>query len=86
MPRFSGQFCKKWMREGGFFFSEVFFLFSKNFIKSTTAETEYLSYFSWKVHPSGADCPFFMELYNSVNVHDVEKSKIMLHGIKTLLE
>jgi hypothetical protein len=27
-----------------------------------------------------------MELYNSVNVHDVEKSKIMLHGIKTLLE
>ena len=37
MPRFSGQFCKKCMREGGFFFSEVFFLFSKNFIKSTTA-------------------------------------------------
>jgi hypothetical protein len=50
------------------------------------AETEHLSYFSGKVHPSGADCPFFMELYNSVNVHDIEKSKIMLHGIKTLLE
>jgi hypothetical protein len=32
------------------------------------------------------NCPFFMELYNSVNVHDIEKSKIMLHGIKTLLE
>jgi hypothetical protein len=30
-------FVKKCMREGGFFFSEVFFLFSKNFIKSTTA-------------------------------------------------
>ena len=41
------------------------------------AETEHLSYFSRKVHPSGADCPFFMELYNSVNVHDVEKSKII---------
>ena len=116
MPRFSGQFCKKWMREGGSFFSEVFFLFSKNLSnnlnemylpKAATAwatlhdittgsfstldlpivaETEHLSYFSGKVQPSGADCPFFMELYNSVNVHDVEKSKIMLHGIKTLLE
>jgi hypothetical protein len=27
------------------------------------AETEHLSYFSGKVHPSGADCPFFMELF-----------------------
>jgi hypothetical protein len=27
MPRFSGQFCKKWMREGGFFI--LFFSFSK---------------------------------------------------------
>ena len=43
MPRFSGQFCKKCMREGGFFFSEVFFLFSKNFIKSTTAALVTLS-------------------------------------------
>jgi hypothetical protein len=73
------------MREGGFFFAEVI-LFSKNFINSTTAETEHLSYFSRKLHPSEADCSFFMELYNSVNVHDVEKLKIMLHGIKTLLE
>jgi hypothetical protein len=74
------------MDEGGrLFFSEVFFLFSKSFIKSTTAETEHLSFFSGKVHTSGADCPFFMELYN-VNIHNVEKSKIMLHGIKTLLE
>jgi hypothetical protein len=33
------------MREGGFFFSfpEVFFLFSKNFIKSTTAAIVTLS-------------------------------------------
>ena len=31
MPRFSGQFCKKCMREGGFFFSEVFFLFFEKF-------------------------------------------------------
>ena len=46
MPRFSGQFCKKWMREGGFFilfFSEVFFLFSKDYIKSTTAAIVTLS-------------------------------------------
>ena len=45
MPRFSGQFCKKWMREGGFFFvfSEVFFLFSKDYIKSTTASIVTLS-------------------------------------------
>ena len=114
---------------GKLFFSEVFFLFSKNVIKSTTAaivtsikddllyiikqfkwnvpskSSNCLSHVAWHNHWivlnlgstdsswNGAfviiyreGCPFFMELYNSVNVHDVEKSKIMLHGIKTLLE
>ena len=77
------------MEEVPFFLSafheDVVFSFH-SFICHTVRTKCVMSYFSGKVHPSGADCPFFIELYNSMNVHDVEKLKIMLHGIKTLLE
>ena len=66
MPRFSGQFCKKkWMRQGGFFFPEVFFLFSKNFIKSTTAAIVtsikddllyIIKQFKWNVLSKSSNC------------------------------
>ena len=89
-------FVKKWMREGGFFG-----FFSKNFIKSTTVaivtlsrmicfisfQSKNLCSILFQVQVEDLKVfSFFMEFYNSVNVHDVEKSKIMLHGIKTLLE